>query len=412
MVRRIVRDYYSTTREFSANARLFLIATFLTWVGLSVNQVVFNLYLISAGYAEDLVGGVTSMMGIGMAATALPAGWFADRFGRRACLVAGATIVALALAARSLWIEPAVLFGATLALGAGQALGTIAASPFMSENSSPTERTYLFSMQFVVVLLGGILGNTMGGELPGQFARHAGGLAATPLDAYRLTLLAGAFASLAALLPLASVREAAQAAHVDAPRVRVRDHRPLLAKLVMNYLLVGMGAGLIMPFFNLYFAHRFGADASQIGRYFSVAQVITLVATLLGPLIAQRAGKLVTVTWLQLASLPFLVTLGFEKTLWVAVLAFWGRSALMQMSSPLLNAYAMERVPAALRARAVGLDNAAWYVGWSVSSATAGWVIARFGYDYPYYFTALLYGVATVTFYFNFRRSEPGSRSS
>ena len=180
---------------------------------------------------------------------------------------------------------------------------------------------------------------------------------------------------------------------------------------MLNYLIVGMGAGLIMPFFNLYFANRFGADASQIGRYFSVAQVITLVATLLGPLIAARAGKLVTVTWLQLASLPFLVTLGFEKTLWVAVLAFWGRSALMQMSSPLLNAFAMERVPAALRARAVGLDNAAWYVGWSVSSATAGWVIANFGYEYPYYLTAFFYALSTITFYFNFRKSEASARA-
>jgi MFS family permease len=410
MVRRIVQDYYSTTREFSANARLFLVATLRTWVGLSVSQVVFNLYLISAGYAEDLVGGVTAMMGVGMAATAMPAGWLADRFGRRACLLGGATIVALALAARSLSIAPPLLFAATLLLGSGQALITIASSPFMTENSSAAERTHLFSMQFVVVLLGGILGNTMGGELPGLFARHFGGLAATPLGAYRLTLLAGAAASLLALWPLASVSEARHAVHVDAARVRARDHRSLLVKLVTNYLLVGMGAGLIMPFFNLYFAHRFGADASQIGRYFSVAQVITLVATLVGPVIAQRAGKLKTVTWLQLASLPFLVTLGFENTLWVAVLAFWGRSALMQMSSPLLNAYAMERVPAGLRARAVGLDNAAWYVGWSVSSAAAGWVIARFGYEYPYYFTALFYGLATITFYFNFRKSEAAVR--
>ena len=47
MVRRIVADYASTTREFSPNARLFLISALLSWIGLSVNQVVFNLYLVA-----------------------------------------------------------------------------------------------------------------------------------------------------------------------------------------------------------------------------------------------------------------------------------------------------------------------------------------------------------------------------
>jgi MFS family permease len=165
-----------------------------------------------------------------------------------------------------------------------------------------------------------------------------------------------------------------------------------------------------MPFFNLYFAQRFGASPSQIGLYFSVAQVLTLVATLIGPLIAGRVGKLNALTVLQLLSLPFLVTLGFEKHLELAVLAFWIRSALMQMSSPLLNSLAMDFVPPALRARAVGLDNLGWYIGWAVSSALAGWVIQNFGYEYPYYLTAVFYGLATVTFYFNFRSLAASKR--
>ncbi len=403
MVRRIVSDYYETTRDFSPNARLFLFATLLSWVGLSVNQVVFNLYLVAAGYGEEFVGGVTSMMGAGMAAMALPAGFLADRFGRRACLLWGAATIALMLGVRALSLSPQALFGSTLLLGAGQALVTIATSPFMSENSSEAERTHLFSMHFVVVLLGGLVGNLLGGELPGLLERQAAEWADSPLLSFRMTLLAGAGASLLALLPLRGVAEAPRVREAPHERVRARDHSGLLSRLAFNYLLVGMGAGLVMPFFNLYFAHRFGASTSQIGLYFSVAQIITLVATLIGPLIAGRVGKLNAVTVLQLLSLPFLITLGFEDTLGIAVLAFWMRSALMQMSSPLLNSLAMDFVPPALRARAVGLDNMSWYVGWSVSSALAGWVIQNFGYEYPYYLTAVFYGLATVTFYFNFR---------
>lgn len=401
MVRRIVNDYVATTRTFSSNARLFLAATLLAWVGLAVNQVVFNLYLVSGGYAEDFVGAVSSMQGIGMACAALPAGWAADRFGRRVMLRLGSLTIASALFLRALSLLPPALFSATFLLGVGQAMITIAASPFMSENSREYERTHLFSMHFVVVLLGGITGNLLGGELPGLLGRHPA--LDSPLLGFRWTLVAGALFSLTALLPLLSVHEAPAHAKDRPAPARARDHTKLLGRLALNFALLGLGAGLIMPFFNLYFARRYHAGPSQIGIYFSVAQVITLVATLAGPLIARRAGKLRAITILQLASLPFLVTLGFETTLAVSVLAFWGRSAFMQMSSPLINSYAMDALPPALRARAHGLNNMLWYLGWAASSLLSGVVIARLGWAYPYYLTAFFYGVATLTFWLNFR---------
>jgi MFS family permease len=409
MVRSLVADVAVTAREFTPNARLFLLATLLSWVGLAVNQVVFNLYLVEAGHAPDFVGAVTSMMGLGMAATALPAGWMADRFGRRACLIAGAVAIALALLARSLSLSTGALFGSTLLAGAGQALITIAASPFMIENSEEFERTHLFSMHFVVVLLGGLLGNLMGGELPGLYARHLPALAPSPLLAYRWTLVAGALASAIAAWPLLFLREAPAHERPAVEPARARDHGELLTRLGLNFLVVGFGAGLIMPFFNLYFSQRYGATAGQIGMYFSVAQVLTLAATLTGPLLARRMGKLRAVTVLQLVSLPFLVTLGFETTLAVSVLAFWLRSVFMQMSSPLVSSYAMEQIPPALRARAQAIDNMCWYLGWAASSAVSGQVMARFGFAWPYYLTAICYGAAAIMFWRYFRHREQGS---
>jgi len=369
--------------------------------------VVFNLYLVAGGYGTDLVGAVTSMVGLGMAAMCLPAGWLTDRLGRRACLRGGALIVALGLLARSLSLAPWALFGSTLLIGGGQALMTIAASPFMIENSNELERTHLFSMHFVVVLLGGLLGNLMGGELPALLERGLPQLATSPLLAYRGALVIGALASMIAVWPLGLVREAPAHERERHEPVRARDHAGLISKLALNYLLMGIGAGLIMPFFNLYFAQRYGATAGQIGIYFSVAQVITLVATLAGPLIARRYGKLHALTLLQLVSLPFLVTLGFETTLAVSVAAFWLRSAFMQMSSPLLTSYAMEVIPPALRARAQGIDQMAWCLGWAMSSAVSGLIMARFGFAWPYYLTALCYGLATITFWWNFRERPP-----
>src|SRR5439155_24668226 len=109
------------------------------------------------------------------------------------------------------------------------------------------------------------------------------------------------------------------------PEIRRR-----LRPIAVNGLLIGAGAGLVIPFMNLYFAERFHCSSAQIGTFFSVAQVCTAAAALLGPALARRFGKLRTAVIAQLLSLPFLLTLGIERRLPMAVGAFWARATLMQ----------------------------------------------------------------------------------
>ena len=80
-----------------------------------------------------------------------------------------------------------------------------------------------------------------------------------------------------------------------------------------------MGAGLVIPFMNLYFKDRFHCSSAQIGVFFSIAQVFTAIAAL------ARAGARAPLRQAarrpsprKLLSLPFLVTLGAERRLAIA----------------------------------------------------------------------------------------------
>ena len=106
---------------------------------------------------------------------------------------------------------------------------------------------------------------------------------------------------------------------------------------------------------------------------------------------------------MELLSLPFLLTLGAERHLAIAVGAFWLRATLMQAGIPLINAFVMEALPPSLRARASSLNNTVWNGGWAVSATLSGLIIQRFGYAVPFYITATLYAVAALYFYFSFR---------
>ncbi len=409
-LRAAVADYREAFALFSRPARRFLAATFLAWCALGVSNVLFNRYLVAGGYGESFVGQAISLSGLGLALTALPAGLIADRWGRRRSLILGALLEGAATLARVTVLARAPILAASFLVGAGQALYAIAAAPFIAEHSTPRERTHLFSAFFSAELLAGVIGSLLGGSIPDLLRRLAGphlGL----LASYRITLVGAALLAVAGSLPLWLIPGFREG---PVPRVRTPDERAaagLLWPIALNAALIGMGAGLVIPFMNLYFARRFQCSSGQIGLFFSAAQVLTAVAGLLGPAVARRFGRLRTATASELLSLPFLVTLGAERRLSIAVGAFWIRATLMQASTPLVNAFIMEALPPSLRARSTSLSNTVWNAGWAASATFSGLVIQRFGYDMPFYVTAVLYATAALTFYGMFRgrpEGEPG----
>lgn len=397
------RDTREAYGLFSRPARLFLLHIFLGWAGYGVNAVLFNLYLVEAGRQEAFVGRVIAINAIGLALAALPAGWLAERWGRRPCLALGAMIYGTGHLIRALTLDPSLIYAASLLAGIGQSLIAIAAAPFLTEHSTARERTHLFSAFFATELLAAVVGSLLGGWVPSMLIALPEAQRPTLLVAYRIALVGGALLDFGSVIPILRMRGLVEAQLARAAAKIDRQQKLRLLPIAVNAFLIGIGAGLVIPFMNLYFKTRFDCSSAQIGVFFSVAQVMTAVAMLAGPALARRFGKLRTATTLQLASLPFLVTLGAEKTLAVAVGAFWTRAMLMQASTPLIGAFVMETLPAPLRARSASITNLVWNMGWAISATAAGLLISRFGYAMPFYITAVLYGGASLWLYRSFR---------
>ena len=403
-VREAWRDFAEAARLFSRPARLYLSSEFLAWTAHGIYAVIFNLYLVQAGKSESFVGQAIAASAIGMVVAALPAGWLADRWGRRRTLMLGAVLEGVAYLARPFTTDDTLLIALGFAAGLGQSFFQIAAAPFLTDHSTPRERTHLFSVFFAAALLAGVFGSALGGAIPTWTQAVASGTSL--LGAYQVSLLVGGVFSVAAVVPLVMLRglqEPRTAADSPAPaRQELRKLRPI----AVNALLIGSGAGLVIPFMNLYFKNRFDCTSAQIGLFFGIAQVFTAFASLAAPAVARRFGKLRSAVASQLLSLPFLVLLGGEKHLPLAVGAFWLRATFMQASTPLVQAFIMESLPQELRARSTSLMNMLWNIGWALSATTAGLVIERFGYEMPFYVTAVLYLTAALTFYRAFRSTR------
>ncbi|MDQ7798093.1 MAG: MFS transporter [Candidatus Edwardsbacteria bacterium] len=400
-------NYFKLTGRFSPNAKRYLLATFLISVGFSFYGVLFNLYLNEGGLQEGIIGSILSLSGLALVVTAIPAGILSDRLGRKKAMIIGTLSGALLSILRALTVNGPGLLSLSFLGGVASTLYVLSAAPFMMENSRPEERTHLFSASFAVMLAAGIVGNLLAGGLPGWVMNVFG---SSTFAAYRFSLLLGSGIFLSALWPLFKITQTPiitdDSSLVSLKRLG-QGFRAAGGFVWCNFW-IGLGAGLVIPFFNLYFAKRFGASSVQIGLYFSVSQIFTLAAVLVGPALAKRFGKVRTVVVMELLSLPFLISLGAEKILYLAVLSFWMRASLMQMSSPISSAFMMEIVPDDARATVNSIATMAWNLSWTFSTAFSGWAMQRYGYAMPYYLTAGCYAVSAVSFYLLYNKKEPG----
>jgi MFS family permease len=394
----MLKDYLHHLGRFPVAAKLFLAGEFLAGIGQGTLWVLRNLYMKRLGFDESFIGRSLSFSVLGMAVVAVPLSLRMDRHGLKGYLAAGALALGAGIAGTALWpSEIPILFWGFVA-GSGTALLTVGSVPFYMRHSTPAERPFMFGVGTALSPASALLGTAIVWVLAGTWGEEADGMR-------RMMLLSAGIAAAGAILFLL-IREARPplASHdkLEAdPRVAFRLGFPLAV--------IGLGAGLTIPFINLYFESRFDFGPSAVSVVFSVAQVFTVLAFLASPLLARRFGGVRTVVACQLLSIPFFLVMALTVSPTLAIGAFLARHALMNMAGPVNSQFAMEVVPAHKRVLTNGLREIAWNGAFFVGTTVGGWVISRRlvgdGYTASMFATIGLYIAGSVIFYAFWRKS-------
>jgi predicted MFS family arabinose efflux permease len=399
------KNYLADLRRFSRNARLYLLGSFLMGVNMQVFQLLLNLYLKEYGLDESRIGLVVSARSGGMALIAIPAAILLARLPLKTILAVTCALFSI-FSVAVIWLqkyELILLF--SLLSGITFAFYRVAAGPFYMRNSTPIERTHLFSINFATMIVAGMIGSLGAGTL----ASWLSGALDSALLGHRYALACGVLASLGALVPFLLLRVAPSApkeGHLKFSRAQFKARGHYYVKITTINFVIGLGAGLIIPFLNLYFLDRFQLTADSIGACYFGVQTAMLVGSLAAPLLVRRFGLVRTVVIAQLASIPFLLVLSYSYVLSLAVFAFVMRGGLMNIGVPIVNNLGME-----LSTRSEqGIVNALLLLAWStsrmVASAVGGWLIETYGYTASMNCTILLYVAASLVFYLFFRDVE------
>lgn len=424
-------------RGLQRNARLYLISNTLQATTAGAIAVLYTLFLTSLGYSTEFIGVVLVAGTIGGGLGILPAAPLVKRLGWRAMLLWSDMIGGIAVAVQLVWPTAPVIIITTLGLGASVAIFLVVNSPFLAANSTSSERTALFGLNNALGYLAAVTGSLLGGFLPGwlasaSVAHNAVIVWMRPLlvanahaRSYQLALLVTGAISLPSILPVLLMRDeprpervadvtAASTPAGAAPGARMppatdlREQvrvwtadalaigRGVIGRFSLTQALVGMGAGMFLPYVNLYVVNSLGATLAYYGALSAVLTIFLAVAALLSVPLAERYGKVRVAIIAQVASVPFLLALGLFPVVWVVSAAYLLRGALMSITAPPLQAYLMEAVPAGTQVLASEVYNASFQIAFAVGSGIGGWLIAIAGYRVPFFVAAPFYASGAV----------------
>ncbi|MCX6827583.1 MAG: MFS transporter [candidate division Zixibacteria bacterium] len=400
-----IKDYWGHIRLFTPNVRKFLIGSFLISLTAAAGQLLLNLYLKERGASESFIGDLLSAGALGTTIIAIPAALALRRMKLKMALLCSTIIYTISLLLLSRLPVTKILLPISLMSGMAVTLYRIATAPFFMRNSTRKERTYVFSFGFGVTLMAGMVGSLTSGWLVSILYRTMPSL----VNAYQWTFIIAVGAGFFALIPFFMIDTTGpteEDKEADFSFGLFKTQFKLYAKLLTPQFFVGLGAGLIIPFLNLYFRDRFNQPPGKIGLFFFAVNAAMLMGILAGPVMARKFGMVKTIVATELLSIPFMIILAFTYSLPLAFAAFLARGALMNMAQPIGTNFGMEMVNRSEQALVNALMTLAWTSSWMISTAIGGKLIEKHGYTLPLMIAVILYIISAILYYLFFRKSE------
>ncbi len=425
--------------RMNRNARLYLLSNTFSSITVGIFALLYNLYLVALGYQANFIGVLLVIGAIGGALGMLMTGPLIGRWGEKAILFWSSVVGGVAGALQLLVPVASSLLITSFIFGVAGGIYLVIGAPLLAGGSQESSRSHIFSLNAALALVTTVIGQALGGYLPDLVSlpaiTHSGLLnLASPLlvagaeaRSYELALLLAGLIAAPSFIPILMMDPTPPAQGRGTLAAPPLPAQPLFARLRQQFQemlrawppervirmtselargpigqlaivegLIGLGAGFFIPYFNLYFVDHLGISTALYGLITAISTLLMALATLAGPFFAARLGKVRGTVIAHLASLPFLVTLGFAHALPLVLAAYLVRWSLMNMADPVLLSFFMGVVKPQERATANSAYNLSFYGFWAIGGALGGQIIATSNYTLPFALAAALYLTAAL----------------
>jgi DHA1 family multidrug resistance protein-like MFS transporter len=253
-------------------------------LGISIVSPVLPQYALSFSIPVALIGWAVSAFALARLFMDVPAGFLADRFGRKINMIAGLILIILSSVGAGLATSYPLLILARIVEGVGSALYVTSATTWVAQISAGESRGRYMSLYSALIFAGTSFGPTIGGYSAVHFGLNA------PFFIYA----AFAFFGLLATIPLKEPAESSTASHSemslkDVPGVLLNG--PFLLVNCSVFALFFLRVGVRSTLLPLYASLNLGLSEDKIGVIMMVAAIITSVLAFPSGWLSDKIGR-------------------------------------------------------------------------------------------------------------------------
>ncbi len=188
----------------------------------------------------------------------------------------------------------------------------------------------------------------------------------------------------------------------------------IILKAIAPLVIIAIGAGLTIPFVNLFFNSIFGLSASDYSLLGSATAFLVFIFSLLVPSLRKKYGYWMTIVVVQSIAIICLVLMAvmelyseFSFALTVAIIAYVLRQPLMHMAHPASNELMMNYVGKKNQELISALSSSFWSASWFLSAKIFEWLrLLNYRYYEIFLITAALYVIGVIMFAFLIREFD------
>ncbi|HAS73608.1 MAG TPA: hypothetical protein DCS67_05640 [Clostridiales bacterium UBA8960] len=287
-------------------------------------------------------------------------------------------------------------------------------APIIYDNTPDEHRVTAFSMAFVLQNFAFVIGSLILGHLSQWVTGLSDAVFANRLVLNGATALifVGVFIALKFDGEQMTVHKGHLPVSETLNKIRL-GYKQLVKGKTLYYLmqvsLIGVGAGMIVPFFSMYLKVTLDISDGIVGNIMAISQIGTVIGGLIVPPLAKRIGRVNTVIACQLLSIPFLISISFPQGIIIVTISFFFRSSLMNMAGPVIGNLAMEIVDDEARTYMSSMVSLISHLFRALGIYLGGYLMFTYSYNTPYYFTIACYIIGTIILYNIFKHSDKKS---
>ena len=188
----------------------------------------------------------------------------------------------------------------------------------------------------------------------------------------------------------------------------------MIFKAISPLILISIGAGLTIPFVNLFFNSVFNFNSSDFSLLSSITAMLVFTFSLLVPTLRKKYGYWMTSVFVQTLAILCLVIMSLTEiyasypyAVIIAVAAYIFRQPLMHMAHPASNELMMNYVGKNNQELISALSSSLWSASWFISAKLFEWLrLLDFRYYEIFLITAFLYVLGVILYVFLIKEYE------